>query len=137
MQINSHKQTGFTLVEVLITIAVVAVLIVIAVPAYTTYITKSRRSDGQSALLDMSNRMERYFTENNTYVGATPTALGVGTTSPSGHYTLSVPTATATTYTLQATPIGAQLQSDTQCGTLSYDYLGTKGSSAGTVANCW
>lgn len=128
---------GFTLIELLITIVIIAILAAIAYPSYISYITKTRRSDGQTALLDLANRMERYFTTNNTYVGATIANVGTSSTTPGGYYTLSISATTATTYTIQAAPTGSQT-SDTQCATLTLNQLGQKGDTGtGSVSDCW
>ncbi len=131
------KSSGFTLTELLITLAIIAILVALAYPSYTNYIMKSRRSDGQGTLLDLANRMERYFTTNNTYSGATLANVGAPATTTGGFYTLSINNLSATTYSLQATPTGAQA-SDTQCSSLTLTNLGQKGENGtGTAADCW
>lgn len=129
------KLTGFTLIELLIAIAIVAILTAIAIPAYNNYILQARRADGQTTLLDLANRMEQYFTQNNTYVGATPANVGVNVASPQGFYTISIGNLGASTYTLTAAPAGSQVN-DTSCGNLTLDQLGQKGRS-GTATDCW
>lgn len=147
----SRKQSsGFTLIELMIVVAIVALLAAIAVPAYKEHVTRTRRSDAETALLDLSARMERYFAENNTYATAT-IAAGSGATdvlnsatSYSSWYTISITAQTASAYTLQATPVGVQGTQDTQCQSLTYDSLGQKGVANGpagaptwTAAQCW
>lgn len=138
MMIMNRKLYGFTLIELMIVVAIVGILAAVAYPAYQRQVLKSRRADATGALLGLAGGMERYFTENGTYVGAT--AAGVyfdhspidgGTTA----YNLSVSASTATTYTLNAAP--TSIQSDDQCGTLSIDNTGAKGVSDSTVAECW
>ena len=102
---------------------------------------KARRADGKIALLELTQALERYFTENNTYVGA---SLGGGAgdiypaTSPEGHYSLSFTNGpSATGFTVQAAPQGAQT-GDTRCANLTLTATGVKGASGtGTVADCW
>jgi type IV pilus assembly protein PilE len=140
---------GFTLIELLIVMLVAAILISIAYPSYRSYITKARRSDGQSTILNLASRMERYYSEQNTYQTAT---IGTGnatdvlssSTSPEGWYTISIPTKTASSYTLQATPTGTQGTGDTTCQSLTLTNLGAKGiangpagAPTGTAAKCW
>ena len=85
---NTMKQRGFTLVELVIVISLIGILAMIAIPAYTDSVTKARRTDGQTALMDLMVRQERYYTERNTY--ATDLSdLGVSSSSPEGFYTLS------------------------------------------------
>ena len=128
---------GFSLIELMVAVAILAIIGAIAYPSYVGYMNQSRRADGQTALLDLSNRMERYFTMNNTYVGASLNTLGANTTSPEGFYSLDVANATATTYSLQAIPQGAQT-GDTTCATLTINELGQKGETGtGTAAECW
>src|SRR5271167_3137048 len=88
--------SGFTLIELVITMAIVAVLATVAVAAYTSQVQKSRRTDARSALLDLAGREEKLFSTNNAY-SATPSDLGyapVGTPFPisvgSGYYTVNV-----------------------------------------------
>ena len=132
---------GFTLTELVIVLAIIGLLTAFAVPAYTRYIQKARRVDAQGALLDLASRMERYYTQNNTYVGATiasnpTTDVLSSATSPDGWYNLSI-AATATTYTLTAAPLNAQA-SDTLCGSFTYTNAGVKNKTGtDTVRNCW
>ena len=131
------KIKGFTLIELMITLTIIGILAAIAIPSYTGYITKSRRTDGQVALLDLAASLERYFIDNNTYATATLPAVHAST-SPKGHYNLSIPSKTATSYTIQATPTGAQTD-DTACASLTLTSLGEK-SATGSISDksqCW
>lgn len=131
------KRAGFTIIELMIALAIVSILAAIGYPSYLGYITKSRRSDGQVALLDLAHKMERYFTVNNTYAGATLSAVGTTSNTTGGYYTLSITSTTATTYNLQAIPAGSQT-SDTTCSTLTLNQLGQKGSTGSDpAATCW
>ena len=104
---------GFTLIELMIVVMVVGILAMIAIPAYQGQVTKARRGDAQAVLLSLSNAMERYYTQNNTFVGA---ALGGGGIFPNQspldgatkYYNLSIAASSATSYTLQAAPINGQ-----------------------------
>ncbi|STX51876.1 Type-IV pilin [Legionella busanensis] len=140
---------GFTLIELMIVVVIVAILAVIAYPSYQDYITRGRRADGQAALLDLASRMERYYTQQNTYQTAT---IGTGNAtdvrgtnlSPDQWYTLSITAQTPSTYTLQATPRNQQATNDTRCQTLTLNSLGVKGigtgpggAPTGPVSKCW
>ncbi|KTC65767.1 type-IV pilin [Legionella adelaidensis] len=145
--INWYK--AFTIMELLITIVIIGILATFAYPSYMDYITRARRSDGQTALLNLASRMERYYSEHNTYQTAT---IGAGAntdvlssnTSPEGWYTLSIATATNSAYTLRATPLSSQATQDKKCQTLTLDNLGLKGittgpggAPSGPSSKCW
>ncbi len=120
------KQAAFTLIELLIVVAIVGILAGIAYPSYQNSLKKSRRADAQGALIGFANVMERFFTENNTYcdtgtsggantcgasgtddTGTPPATLYQSTTPSSGtaYYNLTINAVGASTYTLQATPV--------------------------------
>ena len=117
-------QQGFTLIELMITVAIVGILASIAYPSYQDSVMKSRRADVKGVLLGLANAMERRFTETNSYCdaggagGADSCGAGTNDTgTPSiytippetaNFYTVTISVATASTYTLRATPTGAQ-----------------------------
>ena len=113
------RTRGFTLLEVIVAVAIVAILAAIAYPSYQSSVRKSRRSDAESALVGLSNAMERQFTVNSTYAGnaASGADTGAPTIYPSQspidgstkYYDLTINAATASSYTLRATPIGGQV----------------------------
>ena len=88
-KIMTQKQQGFTLIELMVTVAIVGILAAIAYPSYQSSVIKSRRADAEGVLLGLANAMERHFTESNTYLGA-------GTTDTGAPSIYSIPTATAT-----------------------------------------
>lgn len=130
---------GFTMLELLITIAILGILCTLAYASYNHYITKVRRTDAQVAIIDLSNRLEQYYiTNNHTYAGATLANLNMPNNTVNGFYTLSISNTSATTYLLTATPIGIQAKQDKECGSLSRDQLGQVSiSGVGKVGDCW
>lgn len=132
-----QKRLGFSLIELLIAIAIVSILSTVAVWSYNSYIRKSRRTDGISTLLGMSLAQEKYRMNNSTY-GTLAQIWGGNSTSDEGFYTLSISNVTATGYTLSATPTGDQAN-DTEDGTSCSPLTLTV--SSGTItkapAVCW
>lgn len=132
-------ERGFTLIELMIVVAVLGILATIAFASYTDSIVKSRRSAAATCLLESSQYMERFYTTRLTYVGSTPLPVQPCATELAQHYTFAANgTPTATAYSVQATPIGQQLAKDTKCLVLGLDQKGTKSETgSGTVAQCW
>lgn len=108
---------GFTLIELMITVAVVAILAAIALPSYSTYIRKTRRADAMATLSQDQTALERCYAANFSY--AMPPCTAPPAASIKGYYTIAA-TSTATTYTLTATATGAQA-ADTTCTTMTID----------------
>jgi type IV pilus assembly protein PilE len=124
------KQKAFTLIELMVTVAIIGILASIAYPSYRDSVMKSRRADAQGALLAYANSMERYFTVKNDYVGA-PTFPATVYYTLTASITASTST-TASSYTLTAQPIGAQATDI--CGILT---LTDKGEKTPTSKGCW
>ncbi len=128
------ENSGFTLIELMIVVAVIAILAGIAYPSYIEHIKKTRRSAGAACLLEQAQFMERYYTTKMTYVGAAPPATAC-TADAQAYYGFGAPSnLTATTYTLTATAIGSQA-SDSKCLDLSIDQTGKKSVSGDSSAN--
>jgi type IV pilus assembly protein PilE len=138
--VTNRWQRGFTLLELMIVVLIIAVLAGIAIPAYQNYITRATRTKATRALMDLAGREERYYYSNNRYA-ATLSSVGynspyVDSNTDSRYYKVSIPAASATSYTLQADPEDVQLTKDTQCGTLTLNRAGVKDSATHDVA-CW
>jgi type IV pilus assembly protein PilE len=154
---RARLDKGFTLIELMVTMVIVAVLVGIAIPAYNQYVLKGHRTDAKTALTDLASLEERYFSTQNTYTsipsqlgytaGAVPFAVG------SGYYNITAitvigavaPTSTTTagtpaSYSITATAVGYQLQ-DTACATFTITSGGVQtAATSGAVANnaaCW
>jgi len=133
------RQAGFTLVELMVTVLVVALLTAIAVPGYRNQVVKTQRSAAKACLAQYAQFMERYYTTQLTYVGADPDLGCAVEDNMNLHYSfgLVAGSATATGYRLAATPTTRFAERDKQCGTLTLDQAGTRGVSSGDVEVCW
>lgn len=138
---RSGAAQGFTLIELMVTVAIVAILAAIAYPSYTSHITKTRRAAATACAMEAAHFMERHYTTKMTYSGAVlPTTGCMGELE--NFYTIrlaAVPPVTASTFAVEAVPKGTQLSRDTLCGTLSINQAGGKrhSGSASDVEQCW
>jgi type IV pilus assembly protein PilE len=143
---------GYTLTELMVTVAVLAIVVAVAMPAYTSQMQKSRRADARNALLDIAAREERFLSVSNSY-SAVPTDVGYGggawPAPPGGlpvfnnYYVVSVQVpdpnqpAVPTSFLITATPVNAQV-SDTSCTSFTLNQLGAQGGGGtATPATCW
>lgn len=140
-RISRRPESGFTLLELLIAVAIIGILSAIAYPSYMETIYKGRRSDGQQALMNAVNRQEQFFLDHNAYGSAA--AAGIPATSSEGYYNIVVTSVNVAAcggspcYLITASATGAQA-SDSACTTLTIHSNGTKGKTgSGTVADCW
>jgi len=135
---TSKNTTGFTLIELVIAIAVVGILASIAYPSYINQMRQTRRADCEAALMQLASVMERDFSRNNQYQDLIAAGGFSGQCPIDGgnaSYTLGYQALTASTYTIQATPAGAQ--AGDPCGNLTLTNTLQKGQSSGTLAECW
>lgn len=140
---SNYKFRGFTLIEVMIVVAIVAILSAIALPSYKEYIRRGHRAEARAALLQAAQWFERAATATGTYplTASFPNTL---TTVPSGRYSVAAasPPASATSgaaFTLTATPAGGQVGD--KCGNYTLTHSGIRGAASATtgalVTECW
>jgi type IV pilus assembly protein PilE len=137
---RQSRKRGFTLIEVMIVVAIIAVIAAVALPSYFGSIRKSRRADAITALNKIAQEQERWRANNSTYTNVLSSA-GLNVANPSsGFYTLGVAGNTATVYVATATAAGSQAN-DSQCTTLTLTMNGgniTYGATPAANANlCW
>lgn len=123
---------GFTLIELMITVAIVAIIAAIAYPSYQEQVRETRRANAQADLLELVSFMERYYGENFSYAGAN---LPFNNSPKQGNsfYNLSfTANPTANAYTFQAVPTGGQAAD--RCGTMTIDHNNQRGADDN---NCW
>lgn len=136
---TSHPTSGFTLIELMITLAVAAVLASIAYPSYFSQVAKGRRGDGKQALVELAQKLERFYTERGTYAGAALGSSGIyPAVSSGGYYALTITTQTVDGFAIAATPQGVQVGD--VCAALGYSQLGEQTVSTSATlpaAKCW
>lgn len=135
LQRRPDKAAGFTLLELMIVVAVVAILSAIAYPSYQQYVVKARRTAVAGCLQQHAQTMERYYTTNLSYSGA-PNPVCEADLTP--FYNVGyVAAPQPRTFTVQAVPTARQ--KDAKCGTLTIDARGVRGKSgtAATAGECW
>jgi type IV pilus assembly protein PilE len=138
MTLRPSKSGGFTLIELVIVVLIVAILAAVAIPSYRRYVVRSHRVDAQAALLDLAARQERFYYSSNAYTDDLA-ALNATETMAGDLYKVEVASASSTAYVVKATPLGTQAKSDTACTSLTLNNLGSRGST-GDKANdpaCW
>lgn len=129
---------GFTLIELMVVVAIIGILVGIAVPAYQDSVRKSRRGQAKADLAEVAQAMERRYTVENRYTGADLAAMRMNQSPKDGEarYRISfVGTPTDSTFTLSAQPVGGQVGD--KCGTLTLSNTGVKTPNAQTMAECW
>lgn len=137
----SCRARGFTLIEMMITVAIAAILVAIALPNYTEYVRRGARAEARSGLQQAAQWMERGATARGTYPIETDSKKefpAMLKTVQSGRYAISCETdAAGSTFTLTATPQGAQ--SGDKCGSFTLTHTGVRGltNNTETVQNCW
>lgn len=131
------KNRGFTMIELMVVVAIVAIVTAIAIPSYQEQVRKSNRGLAKSDLLELTQCAERYHTTNGTYVGfEAATACDVDSKDDANTYNFATDAITRTTFTLSATAQGGQ--SPDKCGNLGINQANVRTHSAGTAADrCW
>lgn len=136
LNVMTKNSCGMTLIELLIVLCMLGILYAIAYPNYFSYLIATRRIDGKTALLDLSSRMESYYTINNSYPTDIRSILN-SDVSPEGWYKLKISSSSESSYALEASPQRAQV-ADSGCNVLTLDHLGVKGrSGTAAVEKCW
>lgn len=139
---NAGVSGGFTLVELMVTVAIVAILAAIAYPSYRAQVMRSQRTEAKVALSNTAQGLERCFTRFNTYMdedadGNPLCEMVFPFTTGEGTYEVSIVRDDAT-FTLTATAQGGQAADDSQCGDFTLTQANVRGITGdGTVQDCW
>jgi type IV pilus assembly protein PilE len=140
--IEMKRHSGVTLIELMIVVATIGILASIAYPSYTQHMIDTRRKLAQSCLSEYALYMERFYTMNMSYEGA---SLAVGecvnnlNSGSASYYSFTLSNVAPSSFILTAAPIGAQASADRKCGVaLTLNQTGTRGvGSGGDTAKCW
>jgi|ERR1035438_2998858 type IV pilus assembly protein PilE len=136
------KKNGFTLIELMITVAIVAILVSIAYPAYSSFVQKSNRTDATQSMSFTAQQLERCYSQgfNFTLCQAPPYNVPAALTSSQGFYTVTVTILSATTYQVVATPLRAPQLGDFSCQQFMLTnnvQSATNGGGGVTTSTCW
>src|SRR5579872_4552823 len=135
-----QKQKGFTLIELMVTVAIVAIIAAVAYPSFLKSAQKGPRTDAKASLTQYSQALERCYTEYGFYksssCGVLATLQGGGYNTAHGYYVVTAPSVTSTTYALAATAVSTGPQAkDTGCTIMTLNNQGQQGSGSNTATS--
>jgi len=131
--IKTYK--GFTLIELMIVVVIIALLAAVALPAYQDSVRSSRRAEARNALMSAQLEQEKYRGNHSTY--GDMAGIGVPATTSNGYYTIAVDSAGATSFLMTATPVAGTSQASDACGTFAVNQMGPDTSTGYASSECW
>jgi type IV pilus assembly protein PilE len=134
------KRNGFTLVELMITVAVVAILAMIAIPSYTQYVRRANRTDATKTMQLDAQALERCYSQIFLYTGCAGAAAGT-LPSPQGNYNVTItipdPAVAAPSFLITAVPLAPSQQADTECQSFTLNTAGQQVAAPAGAQKCW
>ena len=131
------KQTGFTLIELMVVVIIIGILGMIGVPSYRAYVIRSQRTEAKDALVRLASNQEKFYLQNNTYAGDVALLGFANDLSDSGLYTLSI-RADQVSFTATATPApGSPMVADDECQSFVLDETGARDADPDPNGRCW
>lgn len=138
MRFEMDKFFGFSLIELLVVLAIVGILTAISFPIYSQHLVKEKRLEAIITLNKLAGALENYYLINNSYKGATLSSLGFMDKIADNNYQLAISTLTDSEFSLTATPLAKQAEKDLLCGCLTLDSKNEKHiSGTGNLIECW
>ncbi len=131
------KRNGFTLIELMVVVAIVGILAAIAYPSYNEYVKKTRRAEVVAIMLENAQLMERFYSQSGTYVGASIVAQSPADGTAVYDIAVDDTNTSETAFIINATAVSGGVMDGDECASLSIDELGTQGSGSGSNAVCW
>ena len=133
---NSARARGFTLIEVIIAMAIVAILVAVALPSYRDHMRKSRRAEAQAYLMAVASRQQQFLLDTRGYAATLATVAIAAPANVAGAYDLALASAGGPppTFRITATPKATTDQVSERCGTLAIDQTGAK---TAALSTCW
>ncbi|MEO4047232.1 type IV pilin protein [Pseudomonas sp. CAU 1711] len=131
------KRNGFTLIELMIAVAVVGILAAIAYPSYSEHVRKTRRAEVAAVMLENAQLMERFYSQNGTYENAPINAQSPTTGAAVYNIAVDKEKTSATAFVINATAVTGGIMAGDECKALSINQLGEQGSGTGRNAVCW